>query len=183
MFVTVSGPPGSGKTTVARILAERTGFTLILTGRLFRAMAEERGMSLADFGTLARTDPTLDQELDRRVVAAMRSGVIVEGRLAAVMARAAHKRCLAIYIDAPLEVRAARITEREGGEVSERMVTMQERHNLERARYEEIYGIDPDASEHYDLVLDSSSSPAEAVARQVLLEMAGAGIIDGSVLG
>ena len=49
MIATVSGPPGSGKTTASRLLSEKLGYPLVYVGNIFREMAKERGMSLADF--------------------------------------------------------------------------------------------------------------------------------------
>lgn len=58
-IVAIDGPAGAGKSTAARMLAERLGFTLIDTGALYRAVAlvaKERGVSWEDglaLGTLA----------------------------------------------------------------------------------------------------------------------------------
>ena len=39
MIVTIDGPAGTGKSTVARILAERLGFEFLNTGAMYRAVA------------------------------------------------------------------------------------------------------------------------------------------------
>ena len=51
MIVAIDGPAGSGKSTVARHLAERLGFRYVDTGAMYRALtwlALERGISLDD---------------------------------------------------------------------------------------------------------------------------------------
>lgn len=51
MIVTIDGPAGTGKSTVARRLAERLGFEFLNTGAMYRAVALvclERGVSPAD---------------------------------------------------------------------------------------------------------------------------------------
>lgn len=59
-IVALDGPAGAGKSTTARLLAERLGFELIDTGALYRALAwvaRDRGISWDDsdrLGTLAR---------------------------------------------------------------------------------------------------------------------------------
>lgn len=50
-IVAIDGPAGAGKSTLARKLAERLGFTLVDTGALYRSVAlasMRRGASLAD---------------------------------------------------------------------------------------------------------------------------------------
>ena len=53
MIVAIDGPAGSGKSTVARRLAERLGFRYVDTGAMYRALtwlALERGVDLDDDG-------------------------------------------------------------------------------------------------------------------------------------
>ena len=60
MQITVSGLPGSGTTTLSRLLAEYYELELVSSGEIFRRMAKERGMSLSEFGALAEKDPSID---------------------------------------------------------------------------------------------------------------------------
>ena len=49
--VAIDGPAGAGKSTVARAVAERLGFTYLDTGAMYRAVAlaaVERGRTPAD---------------------------------------------------------------------------------------------------------------------------------------
>ena len=60
--VTIDGPAGAGKTSVARALAERLGFALLDSGALYRAVALvalERGVALDDDATLEAIARTL----------------------------------------------------------------------------------------------------------------------------
>ena len=57
MIVAIDGPAGAGKSTVARLLAERLQFRYLDTGAMYRALtwlAMQRGLDLGDAGTLAR---------------------------------------------------------------------------------------------------------------------------------
>ena len=64
MQITVSGLPGSGTSTLSKLLAECYDLELISSGEIFRRMARERGMSLAEFGARLR-DPSIDLDIDK----------------------------------------------------------------------------------------------------------------------
>ncbi len=52
MLLTISGLPGSGTTTVSRILASHYDIEMISAGDVFRNLAKEHSMSLGEFGNL-----------------------------------------------------------------------------------------------------------------------------------
>ena len=62
--ITVTGDPGSGKSTFARTVADRTGYRLITTGQIFRSLAAGRGISLTELNELAEQQAEIDHEVD-----------------------------------------------------------------------------------------------------------------------
>ena len=166
MIITISGLPGSGTSTVSAILSRRLGVDVVSAGDIFRKMSEERGLTLEEFGELASRNEEIDQELDRfqKEIASnardAKKDVILEGRLSAWMA----DPDLAVFVTAPLDVRAARVAHREGIPLPDAATQISERESCEAERYERYYGIDVDDPEVYDLVINSGNWDQHGVA-------------------
>ena len=66
--IAIDGPAGSGKTTIARALADRLGLAYLDTGAMYRAVAFaalRAGTDLGDEVAVARTARDMDLHLDR----------------------------------------------------------------------------------------------------------------------
>jgi len=171
MLITISGVPGSGKTTVARLVATELGLEHVYAGNLFRRQAEAAGLTLQEYLRRAETDPTIDRQLDDHMRArARQGGAVLEGRLAAFMAAEAGVAALTVFLDASEAVRAARIADREGGATGERLRDIQAREASDRRRYREIYGVDYHDRSRYDLVMDTDRRTPEDLARAIVRE-------------
>ena len=157
MRITVSGLPGSGTTTIARLLAEYYELELISSGEIFRRIAKEKGISLAEFGTVAEKDPSIDLAIDKnqRAVIHSQENLILESRLAGHMAKDV-PNVLKIWIKAPLPVRAKRILRREKSvSFDEELERTIEREKSEALRYMSYYNIDINDLSIYDIIIDS----------------------------
>jgi len=169
VVITVGGPPGSGTSTLCRALQERTSLRYVYAGQIFRDMAKERGLSLMDLSRISASDPSIDNDLDSKMmIEAKKGNAILEGRMIGPLCSREGVPSVRIYVDADPKVRAARVHGRDGGEFSEVLKNMFEREQLERERYKEFYNIDPADPIWYDLVLDSTSMDPEQVLGAVL---------------
>jgi cytidylate kinase len=163
MLITISGPAGSGKSTAAAGLAEALGYEHVSGGDIFRALADERGMTPLELNRAAEEDDAIDRDLDRRLreTASERDDLVLESRLAGWMA--GEHADFKMWLNAPLEVRAQRIAEREDKAVERAREETRARAESEASRYREYYGIDIEDLSIYDLVLNTSRLDPDGV--------------------
>jgi cytidylate kinase len=163
MLLTVSGPPGSGKSTTAAGLAEAFGLEHISGGDIFRSLAAERGYTPVEFNELAEEDDQIDRDLDRRLrdIAVERDDVLLESRLAGWLA--AEHADIRIWLDAPLNIRAERIGDREDKPLDVALEETHRRESSEAKRYRELYNIEISDLTIYDLCYNTARWSPEGI--------------------
>lgn len=161
LTIAVSGLHGAGTTTIAQALAEAFNLRYISAGMIFRQLAKEKGVSLADFSKIAEKNPEIDREIDDRTrLEAEASNVVIDAYIAGWVAR--RQADLAFYLHAPLEVRVLRIANRESRKYEEILEETQFREQSEQARFREFYGIDVTNTRLFDVVLNTEHFNAVA---------------------
>jgi len=156
MLITISGPAGGGKSTAASGLADALGYEHVSGGDIFRALADERGITTVELNRAAEADEGIDRDLDRRLrtIAREREDVVLESRLAGWMA--GDYADFRLWLTAPFEVRVRRIADREDKSVDRAREETEARAESERLRYRKYYGVDIDDLSIYDLVLNTA---------------------------
>ena len=167
MIITIGRSAGSGTTTAAKVLSEKLDIPYLSTGSIFRQMAKEHGMSVIEFNKFSENNADIDKELDKRQaeIAYESGNIVVEGRLSAYFIEADLK----IWLTAPLDVRAKRISERESKSVDVARNEIKIREESEASRYMEIHNIDINNYEIYDMILNTDRFNPESIS-QIILE-------------
>ncbi|MBB6644994.1 (d)CMP kinase [Halobellus ruber] len=167
LFITVSGPPGCGATTVCEGLSTALDCGYVSGGDIFRELADDRDMSLSQL--IAKTDETdeIDRALDQRLRTiaekwgASNKPFVLESRLAGWLA--GNRADLRIWLDAPDEVRVERTAGREEMEAEMRV-----REVSEAGRYRSYYGIDINDRSFYDLAINTARWSPGATLEMIL---------------
>jgi len=160
--VAISGQAASGKTTVAKELANRLGYRFVSIGELFRKVAIERGVSLIELHKIAERDFSIDRAVDEAAINEARKGnAVIEGHLAAWILRDVAD--VRVYLKADISTRARRLSSRDGKTLNDAINEVRIREESNRRRYLTIYGIDINDLSIFDLVIDTTYIGAEQV--------------------
>jgi len=162
--ITISGNPGSGKSTVGRLLSNKIGLKYVYSGEIFRKTAKKYSMSLEEFSSYCEKHKEIDKELDDYQLEILQKGnVIVEGRIAGWIAHRNNIPALKVILNTDIETRAGRIVNRESGDIEKRKQEMLSRERSEALRYKNYYNIDLKDITIYDLVIDSTEKTPEEI--------------------
>ena len=175
-IITLSGKPGSGKSSTADRVAEMLSYTRYSTGDLVRTMIKKKKMTLAEFNIMAEKDPSFDYDLDEEL-RKMREekDIVIDSRLGFYWIPESFK----VYLDLDSEVAVARIykdsnlnalrgaTEKDSLTMNEVIDQVGDRLENERRRFKKLYNINPYASANFDLIIDTSRHSPQTVALTV----------------
>ena len=173
MRITISGPPGSGKTTVCSILSQHLSMDSVVFGKIFREYAAERGLTLQELGAIAEKDPSIDETIDSRIleIASKHDSMIFESRLSAYMLSRNNIPAFKVYLDASPAVRIKRIGKRDGESEAEAEKNTLDRQVSEAKRYMKYYNIDINDKSVYDLIVVTDDRTPEEVTETIINAM------------
>jgi cytidylate kinase len=170
MIITITGLPGSGKTTIAKMISEHFKIPWHSMGDLRGKMALERGMTLDELNKLGEQEIFTDKDADDYQIKLGWSGesFVIDGRLSWHFIPNSFK----IFLDVNPEVAAKRIMgapradrqdEKEYSSAEEAKTALAERVASDQRRYKKYYNLDILDKSHYDLVIDTSDKTPKEI--------------------
>ena len=169
--IAISGELGSGKSSVANLLANSYGLKVLSTGQIQRSVAESTGLSTLEVNRLAEHDEKIDARIDGTLVqlGSSETAVVFDSRLAWHFVPSAFK----IHLLVDQEVAAQRLYKARSsavetyGSVQEARHGAEERYQSERRRFISKYGIDVSRLKNYDLVIDASDASVKEIFSEI----------------
>jgi predicted cytidylate kinase len=174
MIITISGFHGTGKSTIAKLLANKLGILYYSTGQAFRDLAKESNMSLEEYTRFVEKHPDVDKELDNRVVEmAKRGSIIIDSQLSGHILKSIAN--FKIQLTCSLEERVKRMAMRDQTSIAEKLKETTIREKSELERFKKLYNIDLSDKEStlafFDLIIDTEHLSIEEIIDKILTEL------------
>lgn len=175
-IITITGKPGSGKSTTSKALAAELSYRHFSSGDLFRSIGNERGINVLQANLSGEKDSSIDHLVDQRLrdIGAAEDNMVIDSRTAWHWMPFSFK----VYLDLDLMTAAERImlntdlsrleTEHIPHEPKEYALALQQRLDSEARRYKKLYNVNPYDVSNYDLVVDTKRNNPQQAAALVL---------------
>ncbi len=182
MIISISGTPGSGKSTIAKGLAKMFGIERVYAGGEFRQLARKMNMTAEELNEYAKGREEIDRELDQAVSTKARELAKRDGSAIAEGRTMYHfiPESLKLYIKVDPKEAAKRIwkdlqdtqasQDRNEDSVESVEATQEKievRQTKEVARYKVVYKTDISDESNYDFVLDTTNITADEATQKV----------------
>ncbi|MCD6496532.1 MAG: cytidylate kinase family protein [Candidatus Aenigmarchaeota archaeon] len=176
MIISISGMPGAGKSTVAKMLSKKLGMKRYYIGGMRRELARKKGMDIDRLNEIGEKESWTDKEVDefQKELGKKEDNIIIEGRTSFFLI----PQSLKVFLDVDLHTGAQRIfedvkknaerNEPVYGSVAEAEAAVRKRMEGDKRRYKKYYGVDIYDRSHYDIVIDTTSMTPEEVAGRIL---------------
>jgi cytidylate kinase len=150
IVICISGMTGSGKSTVAKKLADKYGFDYFSGGNALKVLAQEEGYDSDVTGWWETAeglkflqhrmgDPVFDRRIDEKLLELAEQGnVVLDSWTMPWLLKDGFK----IWLEASPQVRAKRVVNRDDISIEEAIKAMKEKDEKTRQIYSRLYGFD-----------------------------------------
>lgn len=173
MIITIGGFPGSGKTTVAKMLADRLGYKQYSMGDLRGELAQKHGMTIDELNEVGKKEDWPHRKVDEYLeeLGKTEDNIVVDTWIGfhlipdsvKIMLKVdiyvAAKRIFANMVDRPDEKYASE---------SKVVDTLKKRVAATDEGFQRLYGVSFQDESHYDFKLDTTDMTPEEVLEAVL---------------
>ncbi|MBI5065562.1 cytidylate kinase family protein [Candidatus Woesearchaeota archaeon] len=171
MKITISGDVGSGKSSVAKLIAEKYKLKHYSAGDFARKLAKKKRITILELSKKAEQDKEIDKEIDASSKElANKDNFILDGRMGFFFIPNSTK----IFLKTKPEIAAKRIfkqkrkEEKEDVSLKETIKAVKRRSSSERKRYEKYYNLDYTNKKHYDLVIDTGNKTIKETLEEIV---------------
>ena len=175
MIITITGTPGSGKTSVGKVLAERLKYDHVSMGDIRGEIAKRHGITIDELNAIGSREPWTDKEPDEdlRTMGKERDNLVIDTRTGFFFIPHSFK----IFLSCDINIAAKRIF-KDQREDEKKHDTVQgvkdmitQRMDDDRTRFKKWYDIDVNEMSHYDYVLDSTKLTVDETADIIMDKM------------
>jgi len=171
MIITISGIAGSGKSTVAKLLAKKLNYKHYSVGDFMREIAKQRNLTLLELSKQAETDKSIDKELDEKQIelGKKEDNFVIDARLGFHFIKSSIK----VFLEVDLNEAANRILKEKRQheqykDVIDSINKIKTRINSEDKRYRGYYNIDYHDKTNYDIVIDTTNIKPDEIVNKIL---------------
>jgi len=171
MIITISGHPGSGKTSIGKILAKKLGYDFVSIGDIRGQMALERGITISELNEIGEKEDWTDLIADEKLKEfAKKDNMVIDSRIAFHLI----PKSVKIFLNVSFEEGAKRIIGDKrndqiiGKTIQEQIMFIKEMIQSDRKRHKKHHDILYDNKEYFDLYLDTSDLSKEQVVQKIL---------------
>ena len=173
MIITIAGLPGSGKTTVAKIIAEKLNYGHYSIGDLRREIATRHNMSLAELNEIGLKEEWPHKEADDflKELGEAKDNMVIDAWVGFHFIPSSIK----VFISTDIDLAAKRIfgdiinrPNENYNSVEEVKEGIQKRVEMSDQAYRTDYNVSFLDQSHYDLILDSTNKTPEEIIKEIL---------------
>ena len=164
MIITLTGLPGSGKTSVAKGLSKHLHIKYLPLGNYFRKIAKREKISVLELtkrGDLVNYIDKYQLKLARKY-----KNVIIDSRMGAYLFKKRAK--YRIYLHAPLKVRVKRISNRDSESYKGALKETLSRERQELNHYTKHYGTNYQNKKLYNIIISTEHTTVEEAVKKIL---------------
>lgn len=174
-IITISGKPGSGKSTTSKRLSANLGYQHFSSGDLFRTIGKERGIDVLATNLVAEQEKEIDHLVDKKLqdLGSTSDNLVIDSRMAWHWMPYSYR----VYLNLDLETAARRIisnaeqarldAEHIPEDPKEYAKQLQNRLDSESKRYLNLYNVNPYDLNNYDLVIDTEKYSIDEVQKMI----------------